>query len=127
MFVAGLAAEEVAGMGRSKGISDLEEIVRVHGRGAVNLAVTLGLPPMVNATDDVEGALSALVEAFPSKADPLGRLMRVYSFALQFLTGVRATLDRLATELKLRGALNALEIEVAVGRDLPARRRPLAG
>ncbi len=122
MFVGGLAAEEVAGFARSKGISELETIVRVQGRGAVNAAMTWGLPPVVEATDDIQGALAALVDAFPTKRDPLGRFLRVYSFTVRFLERTRATLDRVASELAMRGALTAAEIELAVGADLSTRR-----
>jgi hypothetical protein len=102
MFLAGLAAEEVAGFGRSAGISELETITRVQGRGAVNWAMTHGLPPVVDATDDVEGALAALIDAFPMKKHPLGRLLRVYSFSLAFLARSRPVLYRLATALATR-------------------------
>ena len=122
MFVAGLAAEEVAGAARSVGITELETIARVQGRGALNYAMTRGLPPVPEATDDIQGALSALVDAFPTKRDPLGRFLRVYSFALRFLEGMRETLDRLSKELASREELTSEEIERIVGADMPVRR-----
>ena len=54
--------------------------------GPVNQILTQGmLPPVEKATDDVEGALAALVDAFPSKRDLLARFLRVYSFVSRFL------------------------------------------
>jgi hypothetical protein len=123
MFVAGLAAEEVAGYGRSRGISNLESILRVQGPSAVNQILTQGmLPPVEKATDDVEGALAALVDAFPSKRDLLARVLRVYSFVGRFLAASRLTLDRLAADLTARGTLSEAEIETVVGDGLPYRR-----
>jgi hypothetical protein len=123
MFVAGLAGEEVAGAPRSGGISQLEVMARLLGRADVNLAMTSALCPVQEATDDIEGALSALADAFPTKRDTLGQFLRVYSFALRFLDGARATLDRVASELRARELLTAEEIEDIVGSDLPIRRR----
>jgi hypothetical protein len=72
--------------------------------------------------DNIEGALSALVDAFPTKRDTLGRFLRVYSFALRFLEGTRATLDRVASELAAHEMLTFEEIERIVGAEMAVRR-----
>ena len=123
MFLGGLAAEEVAGFGRSTGIADLEALAQGYDRPTLNDAMTARLPPVVEATDDVEGALSALVDAFPSKRDPFGRLLRVYGFAMKFLGHVKPALERLSAELLARSSLSASDIERVLGADLRTRRR----
>lgn len=124
MFLSGLAAEELTGHGRSRGLTELETIARVQSRGVVNEAMTRGLPAVEKATDDIEGALAALVDAFPTKVDPFQRLLRVYSFAMRFLATERPTLDRLASSLAARGALPLVEIDAIVGDKMPMRRAP---
>jgi hypothetical protein len=125
MFLAGLAAEEAAGFGRSSGITDLETILRIQGREALSYALaTMNLPPVHRATDDVEGALAALADAFPTKKDPFGRLMRVYSFVLAFLRTAEHLRLRIADELLTGAKLTARDLEGIVGTHLPVRRKP---
>jgi hypothetical protein len=78
--------------------------------------------PITELALDVDRALRAVFDAFPSRKDPLGRLLRIYVFVTRRLTRLRAPLDRLAGEVLTRGNLSATDIERIVGSDLGVRR-----
>jgi hypothetical protein len=122
MFLGGLAAEEVAGFGRSSGVGDLEAIARLRGPEALAAAWASVLRPVPEAEDDIEGAAAAVMEAFPTTRDPLARLLRLYAFVVRFLAAARSALDRLAHELQREGLLTAEQVERVVGGDLTVRR-----